>query len=204
MYRRGDRHLRDGSCEQPTAWAKLVLLMLVHGFDMHRVFISGPGDLAAEKEQCRAVLSQINEAEAMPGKILLVSVGLPNEALVESHRGPVADNIRQCAFFIQIFEDDWGPKNLMRKMFFLAYDSRADQALPMREVVIFLKDAPRESDPDILAFRKELADLPDVRVATFKTVAELGSALRAVASGWVVRLKQDAVDGSTAAASSGV
>ena len=188
-----------GSCEVAKAWDKLVLLMLVHGFDMQRVYISGPGDLDTEKNLCRAVVSQLNEAEAMPAKILFVSVGLPNDALVESHRGAVADNIRQCTYFIQLFEDDWGPKNLMRKMFFLAYDARVDQSLPMREVLVFLKDAPRETDPEILAFRKELADLADVRVTTFKTADELSAALRGVLSGWVSQLKQDGA-ATTAAA----
>ena len=74
---------------------------------------------------------------------------------------------------IQVYQDDWGPRNLSRKMFYLACDGRADQTLPMTEVIVFLKDAPRETDPEILAFRKELEDLPDVRVFRFANEDEM-------------------------------
>lgn len=163
--------------------------MLLHGFDMHRVFLSGPGDLNTEKDVCRSVISETNETRAMEHKILLVTVGLPEEGLVESYRAAVADNIRQCAYYVQVFQDDWGPKNLMRKMFYQAYDDRADEALPMKEVVVFLKDAPRETDPEILAFRKELAELPDVRIFHFRSAAEIRTQLLEVASGWVEAIR---------------
>src|SRR5204863_1782941 len=94
--------------------------MMVHGFDMYRVYISSPGDLQREQQTCREAISEINEKEAMPRKILLVSVGLLHDDQVVGYRSAVGDNIRQCTYFIQVFEDDWGPKNLFRKMFFLA------------------------------------------------------------------------------------
>jgi hypothetical protein len=130
--------------------------MLQHGFDMHRVFPSAPGDLERERDACRSVISEVNAAAAMPLKILLVTVGLSSDDQIVGFRSPVAENIRQCAYYLQVFEDDWGPKNLFRKMFFLATECRDDAALPMQEVVVFLKAAPRETDPEILAFRKEL------------------------------------------------
>jgi hypothetical protein len=101
-------------------------------------------------------------------------------------------------FRVQIFQDDWGPKNMMRKMFYLACDGRGDEALPMREVVVFLKDAPRETDPEILAFRKELQDLADVRVIPFQTSDEMHQRLREITGGWVRQIRENA---SSAAAS---
>ena len=163
--------------------------MMLHGFDMHRVYLSAPGDLEAEKQLCRAVISDVNETDAMKDQILLVSVGLREEGAVEQIQGPVADNIRQCAYFIQMFEDDWGPKNLMRKMFFVACDGLADEALPMREVAVFVKDAPREIDPEILAFRQELTLVPGVRLFRFATVADMREPLRAVISEWVAQIR---------------
>jgi hypothetical protein len=159
--------------------------MLKHGFDMYNVFLSAPGDLASEREACRGAISSANAEEAMPHKILLVTLGLTSDAPIVDFRAAVADNIRQSAFFIQIFEDDWGPKNLFRKMFYLASDCRDDPAFPMREVVVFLKAAPRETDAEILAFRKELEERPDVRVFHFGKPESLTAQLAAVCGEWV-------------------
>ncbi len=160
-------------------------IMMTHGFDMYRVFISTPGDLQREQETCRAAIGEVNEREAMPRKILLVSVGLREDAQVEGFRSAVSENVRQCTYYIQVFQDDWGPKNLFRKMFFLATDCRDDASLPMREVIVCLKDAPRETDPEILAFRKELADQQNVRVFYFDNLESLGEQLRKVCGEWV-------------------
>ena len=159
--------------------------MLKHGFDMHHVFLSAPGDLERERDICRAAISEINENEAMPSKILLVSIGLPSTSLIVDFRAAVAENIRQSAYFVQIFEDDWGPKNLYRKMFYLAAECRDDPAFPMQEVVVFLKAAPRETDPEILAFRKELEDREDVRVFHFDKPESLKAQIIEVSSAWV-------------------
>ena len=159
--------------------------MLVHGFDMYRVFISTPGDLSREREACRAAISAVNESDAMPLKILLVSVGLTADDGVVTHRPAVTDNIRQCAYHIQVFQDDWGPKNLFRKMYFLAEECRDDASLPMREVIVCLKDAPHETDPEILAFRKELEERPGVRVLHFDKPETLKSQLLDICRAWV-------------------
>jgi hypothetical protein len=162
--------------------------MLKHGFDMHRVFLSAPGDLEREREACRDAISDVNASDAMPLKILLVTVGLPSDEQIVGFRSAVADNIRQSAYFVQVFEDDWGPKNLFRKMFYLATECRDDAALPMQEVVVLLKAAPRETDPEILAFRKELEELPGVRVFHFDKIESLKTELQQVSSEWVKSL----------------
>jgi hypothetical protein len=159
--------------------------MMTHGFDMYRVFISTPGDLQHEQDACRAAIGEVNEKLAMPQKILLVSVGLREERQIEGVRSAVAENVRECTYFIQVFEDAWGPRNLFRKMFYLATDCRDDASLPMREVVVCLKHAPRETDPEILAFRKELEDQKNVRVFHFDKVDNLAEQLREVCGVWV-------------------
>jgi len=159
--------------------------MIKHGFDMHRVFLSAPGDLEKERETCRNALSDVNANEAMPAKVLLVTVGLTSDSHIVDFRSAVAENIRQCAYFIQVFEDDWGPKNLFRKMFYLAADCRDDPALLMQEVVVFLKAAPRETDPEILAFRQELEDRQDVRVFHFDGPETLQQQVSQVGGEWV-------------------
>jgi hypothetical protein len=164
--------------------------MLQHGFDMHRVFLSAPGDLDRERDACRSVISQVNSAEAMPLKVLLVTVGLTSDDQIVGFRSAVSENIRQCAYFVQIFEDDWGPKNLFRKMFYLAAECRDDTALPLQEVVVFLKAAPRETDPEILSFRKELEEQPGVRVFHFQQLENLKTEFEQVASGWVQQIAE--------------
>jgi hypothetical protein len=159
--------------------------MIVHGFDMYRVFLSTPGDLAREQQASRAAISEVNEKQAMPKKILLVSVGLREESQIEGARSAVAENVRQSSFFIQVFEDDWGPKNLFRKMFHLATECRDDSALPMRHMVACLKDAKHEIDPEILAFRKELEERLDMQVLRFDTPEALQRQLVDVCGAWV-------------------
>jgi hypothetical protein len=159
--------------------------MLTHGFDMHWVFLSAPGDLEREREACRNAISEVNEREAMPSKILLVTVGLTSDEQIVGFRSSVAENVRQCAYFVQVFEDDWGPKNLFRKMFCLATECRDDAAFPMQDVVVFLKATPRETDPEILEFRKELEERQDVRVFHFDKIEKLQAQLQPVCSGWV-------------------
>lgn len=166
--------------------------MLQHGFDMHRVFLSAPGDLERERDVCRGVISEVNATDAMPLKILLVTVGLPSDDQIVGFRSAVAENIRQCAYFVQVFEDDWGPKNLFRKMFYLAAECRDDAALPMQEVVVFLKAAPRETDPEILAFRKELEGQPGVRVFHFQQLDSLKTEFGQVAGAWVRQIAEAA------------
>ncbi|MGB6941513.1 MAG: hypothetical protein WBE37_03805 [Bryobacteraceae bacterium] len=159
--------------------------MIKHGFDMYHVFLSAPGDLEKERDACRNAISEVNASEAMPSKILLVTVGLTSDSHIVDFRSAVTENIRQCAYFIQVFEDDWGPKNLFRKMFYLAADCRDDAAFPMRDVVVFLKAAPRETDPEILAFRKELEERQDVRVFHFDKPESLKSEIAGLCSAWV-------------------
>ena len=162
--------------------------MLKHGFEMHRVFLSAPGDLEKERETCRSAISEVNDAEAMPSQILLVTVGLPSDDQIVGFRSAVSENVRQCAYYVQVFEDDWGPKNLFRKMFYLAIECRDDATLPMQDVVVFLKAAPRETDPEIVAFRKELEEQPGVRVFHFDQLENLKTQLQQVSSGWVLQI----------------
>lgn len=159
--------------------------MMKHGFDMRRVFIAGPGDLEREREAVRKAIGDVNETDAMPRKVLLVSVGLMHDEHIVGYRAAVSENVRDSEFFVQVFEDDWGPKNLFRKIFHLAMECRDDGSMPMREIAVFLKDARPETDPEIVGLRAELEQAPDVRVHYFNTAAQLSEQVREVASGWV-------------------
>ncbi|MGA2171170.1 MAG: hypothetical protein ABSG62_23550 [Terracidiphilus sp.] len=155
-----------------------------HGFDAYRVFNSAPGDLEPDRQACHDAIAQANEATAMPAKVLLVSVGLRDNDQIAGNRSIVSDNVRWSTYFIQIFQDDWGPRDLFRKLFLLAVECRDNASMPMREVVVCLKDAPHETNAEILAFRRELEERRDLRVFRYGSVEELRAQLTDVCNGW--------------------
>ncbi len=165
-----------------------------HGFDTYRVFISAPGDLEHDREACYDAIAEVNEATAMPAKLLLVSIGLRENDQIAGYRSIVSDNVRWSTYFIQIFQDDWGPRDLFRKLFLLAAECKNDAAMPMRDVVICLKDAPHETAAEILAFRRELEERGDLRVLRYTGVEELRAQLVAVCEGWARRLIESGIE----------
>ena len=155
-----------------------------HGFDAYRIFISAPGDLELDRQACQDAVAAVNEATAMPAKILLVTLGLREDGQIEGFRSIVSDNVRWSTYFIQIFKDDWGPRDLFRKLFLLGMECRDDASMPMREVAICLKDSPGETNAEILAFRKELEERKDIGVFAYSSLDELKAHLKEVCSRW--------------------
>ena len=155
-----------------------------HGFDVYRVFLSAPGDLDADRQACHDVIAEVNEALAMPEKILLATIGLRDNGQIEAFRSVVSDNVRWSAYFIQVFEDDWGPRDLFRKLFLLAEECRANAEMPMRELVVCLKDAPQETNAEVLAFRQELGEREGVRVIRYAAVSEMKTQLAEALNEW--------------------
>jgi hypothetical protein len=170
-----------------------------HGFDAYRVFISAPGDLEPDRQVCHDILTQINESIAMPAKLLLVAIGLRDNNQITGSRSIVSDNVRWSTFFIQLFQDDWGPRDLFRKLFLLAAECRDDASMPMRGVVVCLKDAPDETSAEILAFREELAGRKDLRILRYGSVDELKEQLAAVCQAWAQELIASRPNGASPA-----
>ncbi|HTX74928.1 MAG TPA: hypothetical protein VMD29_01895 [Terracidiphilus sp.] len=159
-----------------------------HGFDAYRVFISAPGDLEADRQSAYDAVARANESVAMPAKILLTTIGLRDNEQILSFRAVVSDNVRWSTFFIQIFQDDWGPRDLFRKLFLLALECRDDASMAMRDVAVCLKDAPRETNPEILAFRRELEEQPGVRLFRYSRTEELLEHLQGICAEWAQSL----------------
>jgi hypothetical protein len=172
-----------------------------HGFDAYRIFISAPGDLEPDRQACHDAVAAVNEATAMPAKILLVTLGLREDSQIEGFRNIVSDNVRWSSYFIQIFQDDWGPRDLYRKLFLLAVECRDDASMAMRDVAICLKNAPGETNAEILAFRKELEERKDMGVFAYSSLDELETHLEEVCSRWtreLIESKSSPGTGSTA------
>jgi hypothetical protein len=155
-----------------------------HGFETYRVFISAPGDLERDREACHDAIAEANQTTAMPANVLLVEVGLRDNEQMSGHRAIVSDNVRWSTYFIQLFEDDWGPRDLFRKLFLLATECRDDPAMPMRDIAICMKDAPGETNPEILAFRRELEEFPNIRIFRYSAPDALKEHLRTICEGW--------------------
>jgi hypothetical protein len=172
-------------------FASDILGRMPHGFDAYRVFISAPGDLEKDRQACHDAIAHVNETVAMPAKALLVSVGLRDNAQMEGNRGIVSDNVRWSSFFIQIFQDEWGPRNLFRKLFLLALDCREDASMPMRDVAVCLKDAPDERDPELVEFRRELEGRADVHLIRYSKAESIREQLEDVLRGWAESVIRD-------------
>ena len=120
----------------------------------------------------------------MPARILLIEVGLRDNEQISGSRDIVSDNVRWSSYFIQLFQDDWGPRDLFRKLFLLALECREDPSMPMRDVVVCLKAAPMERNPEILAFRKELEEEKRAQVITYETPGQVKEHLLGVFENW--------------------
>jgi len=171
---------------------------MAHGFDDYRVFISAPGDMDRDRQACYDAISRVDAETTMPAKILLVPVSLRENTQIEGNRGIVADNVRWSSYFIQLFQDDWGPRELFRKLFLLAVECRDDPSMPMRDLVLCLKSAPQETDERVLAWRKELSDRTDVRMISYDRPEEIQAQIEEVCTGWARALIASAAEKSRA------
>ncbi len=97
-------------------------------FRFVRVFCSTPGDLEPERQAFHRALNDVNELEGMPRGVLFVPVSIvPNLTNKEWFQSAINENVRECAFFVQLgmnFEREYK----------LAQECMADPALPMRDV----------------------------------------------------------------------
>jgi hypothetical protein len=166
---------------------------MAHGFEDYRFFISAPGDLEPDRTACQQAICDANENIAMPAKVLLIPFGLRDNDQIAGSRAAVSDNVRWSSYFVQIFQDDWGPRDLFRKLFLLAIECRDDPSLPMRDVVVCLRDAPQETNAEILAFRRELDERQDLRVIRYSRPDQLQRELTDVCNGWARTLAGDAL-----------
>lgn len=158
-------------------------------YRMYRVFCATPGDsetgLEAERQAFHEVMGQVNGAEAMPEGILFVPVSiLPNLTNKAVFQPAVDENVRACAFFVQVLDHTWGPatRNFERE-FQLAMQSYADPALPMKGVSLFFKDpGGKQVEPGVAQLRKPGQGVP---VFDFSSLDDFTIHLRSQLSAWL-------------------
>src|SRR5580704_14903416 len=91
-----------------------------HGFEIHDIFCSTPGNLSKELEVFHAVVGEVNEAVGMPHQALFAPLCLKTNNLIFIAGDAAKDNIRYCSFFVQILQDSWGPVGLFRELYDVA------------------------------------------------------------------------------------
>src|SRR5690348_4019000 len=133
-------------------------------YQMHRVFCATPGDLEEERQAFYEVMAELNQEEAMPRGILLVSLSIvPYVTDKRAFQGAVSENIRSCRYYVQVLEDTWGPpqKNFERD-YALALRSVSDPELPMQDAAVFFKKPllPHRVEPEVQQL-KEQANAPE-------------------------------------------
>jgi hypothetical protein len=139
-----------GLCVNP----RLKLLM----YQMHRIYCATPWELEEERQVFYTTVGECNETSAMSHGVLYVPLSLGNVPDKRPYQYAVKENIRACRYYIQVLDVlpphqpptmIWGPpqRNFEYDLR-LALACRADPALPMCEVVVFLK-GPTSSRVDL-------------------------------------------------------
>jgi hypothetical protein len=139
-------------------------------YAMHRIFCSTPGDLEPEREAFYEVVGEFNESEAMPRNILFVALSIvPRVTYKPVYQDAIDENVRSCAFFVQLFGGTWGPpERNFEQDYQLAAKCEASADLPMKGIAVFLKEgaaeqsingsAPRYSYRDLDEFKQRLRE----------------------------------------------
>lgn len=144
-----------------------------HGFEIHDIFCSTPGDLGQELESFHIVVGQVNEGAGMAHKTLLAPLCLRSNNLILVVGDPAKENIRYCSFFVQVLKDSWGPVGLFRELYDVAQACLKDERSPMRGIAIFVK-------------QPASAEIPSgAPVYSFDTVESFEAQLRAVLTEWL-------------------
>ena len=134
-----------------------------HGFDMYRVFISAPGDRALSARPATMRSPRRTKPRPCPPRSCssTSAYGRTNTCRISLHCLGQRPLVRVLHSDIRRGR---GSRVTIRKLFHLAVECRDDASLPMREVVVCLKDSPHETDRQILEFRRKLEDRRDVRL----------------------------------------
>jgi hypothetical protein len=163
---------------------------MVDPFRFHRVFCSTPGSLDEEQRIFLNALAEANEREGLAEKRLFVPVICLGAANTGAYNGAIRENVRDADFFVQILGHSWGVESAeFEDLFYYAIDCRDSAGLPMREVVVFLKDvAPGRMKPAVAQFRESLAGTQGIEKHEFSESEQLMSGLLSLLTGWLTAL----------------
>jgi hypothetical protein len=149
-----------------------------------RVFCAAPGNLGTETLLFHEAVAECNTSCGLAAGCLFVPLTV---SLKQKGQAAVDDNIRSCEYYLLVLDDTWGPPGKsFAHDYRLAQDCRGDDRLPMREVVVFLKETPPAGvEADLERFRKAISEGSSPRHYVFREPREFQSQVRALLSGWL-------------------
>lgn len=156
-------------------------------FSFYRIFCATPANLEDELSAFHDVVGQVNEQIGMPVGSLLLPLCVPPHVTDTALLRQVLDqNVSQCAFFVQVFSNGWGPpqRNLQRHLE-LAAKLLKNPAAPMQAMAAFIQQAPEtESDQEIAQLKTCLLELQQPTVV-YHDLSEFKRSLRARVTEWL-------------------
>jgi hypothetical protein len=143
------------------------------------------GNLAPEREVFYQAVGACNETEGMPRGTVYVPLSIADYP--PDRKRAVDENIQLSEFFLLLVEDIWeAPVQSFLHDYRLALRCRADAALPMRDIAVFVKKTPEgEEDGGLGQFRAKLGGPDGPRCYDFGTADELAALLPPVLSEWL-------------------
>ncbi|HKE22051.1 MAG TPA: hypothetical protein VKB88_06645 [Bryobacteraceae bacterium] len=152
------------------------------------IFLGAPEGLEEERQAFHDAVGDVNEAEGLKRGVLFVplfvSRKLHEQAVIDS-------NIRSCTYYILAVDDYLG--SLGRSFEYdlnLAVRYRANAELPMREVVVLLKQPAedRSLESDVAAFRAHPVREGEPRRIEFADAPQFKTVVRDLLQGWICDL----------------
>jgi hypothetical protein len=164
-------------------------------YSMYRVFCATPGNLEQERQVFHNVIAQLNENAAMPDSALLVPVSiLPNMVDTLFFRSVIEENIQDCAFFVQVLDETWGPsaRNFQWK-YDLACKLKGDPDSLMLDVAVFFKERDeRQVEDAVRELKASLHDSSGSVLYHFESIEQFKEQLRLQLSAWLRNLTASA------------
>jgi hypothetical protein len=149
------------------------------------VFLGAPEGLEEERQAFHDVVGEVNEAEGLKQGILFVPLFVSRKL----HEQQVIDsNIRSSTYYILALDDHLGPRGRsFQHDLNVASECCADPALPMREVVVLLKQPGKDSfwEPAVAAFRARPAGAGEPRRLEFADAVQFRLVVRELLSQWL-------------------
>jgi hypothetical protein len=131
-------------------------------FSFYRIFCATPSNAEKELEAFHDAVAEVNQEIGQAAGSLLVPVCLPAHIqTTEVFRAALDANVRECAFFVQVLRDGWGPpqQRNFQAQFQLACELLNDSCSPMKGVAAFVQETPgTEGHPEAARLKANLTE----------------------------------------------
>jgi hypothetical protein len=151
-------------------------------FTIYRILCSTPPDLEPERLAFEACNAQFAEKVAMPRGVLFAAASLQPQFLPDRQAAAVADNIRMCEFFLQIFGER-EPHPAYLSFVDLALACLANRAMPLRRAAVLFRNPPG-ADPKMTELREKLSAASRCDIGAFRNSQEFEERVQGILACW--------------------